>query len=286
MRYRLTQGQETARLVGRGIAATAETFADIAVAGRERLTGESFGASERLGDRLGGAVDGTADYLGNLPVRVVDDLAEFTWEFKQARDTQDPERMGRVTAPMVVAGASIAAGAAAQPLRAALAEGRAPATMVEGADARPAAQFFDPAMIDQLDEAYLARVRGIDPDYGSGKGRRGTRETREHLDIVRDQFLDENPEYRHVAGGTNRLTGEQLPEEYLPGPGGGRRGSSFADLTFEAPDGSRIRINTVDADGFGVMTPREQTNFDRIFEQTGEPIIAVPKPGSIQRRRP
>ena len=82
------------------------------------------------------------------------------------------------------------------------------------------------------------------------------------------------------------MTGAQRPEEYLPGPGGGRRGSSFSDLTFEAPDGSRLRINTVDADEMGVMTPREQRNFDRIYEQTGEPIIGVPKPESVQRRRP
>ncbi len=143
MRYRLTQAQESARLVGSGVASAAETFGDVAVAGRERLTGESFGASERLGDRLGGAVDGTADYLGNLPVRVVDDLADFTWEFKQARATQDPERMGRLTAPVVVAGATAAAGIAAQPLRVAMAEGRAAGTVIEGSGLEPGVRFND-----------------------------------------------------------------------------------------------------------------------------------------------
>jgi hypothetical protein len=75
-----------------------------------------------------------------------------------------------------------------------------------------------------------------------------------------------------------RSRGLQIREEYIEGPNGGSQGSSYPDLTFEAPDGSRIRIHTVDADQVGNMTPREQANFDRIFEQTGEPIIAVPKP--------
>lgn len=74
------------------------------------------------------------------------------------------------------------------------------------------------------------------------------------------------------------MTGAPLPEEYIPGAGGGRKGSSFPDLTFEGPDGSRIRINTVDTYVDGEMTTREQSNFDRIFDQTLEPIIAVPKP--------
>ena len=90
--------------------------------------------------------------------------------------------------------------------------------------------------------------------------------------------MEANPNYRHVAGGRNRVSGASLPEEYIPGPGGGRRGSSYPDLTFEAPDGSRIRINTVDTRSNGSMTAREQANFDRIFNQTSEPILAIPKP--------
>jgi len=116
------------------------------------------------------------------------------------------------------------------------------------------------------------------PDYGSGAGRRGSPETRAHIDAERDRFLEANPEYVHVRGGTDRATGAKVREEYLPGPGGGRRGSSYPDLTFEAPDGSRVRLNTVDTDAAGNMTTREQANFDRIFEQTLEPVIAIPKP--------
>lgn len=107
-------------------------------------------------------------------------------------------------------------------------------------------------------------------------------ETRSHIGAESDRFLDQNPEYRHVGGGTDRATGAQVPEVYLPGPGGARKGSSYPDLTFEARDGSRIHLNTVDTDASGSLTPREQRNFDRIFDQTNEPIIAIPKPKKKQ----
>jgi RHS repeat-associated protein len=116
------------------------------------------------------------------------------------------------------------------------------------------------------------------PDYGSGRGRRGTVETRQHIDQVRDDFLRANPRYRHVAGGTNQATGQQRAEEFLLGDTGTKKGGSFPDLTFQAPDGSRIRINTVDVDATGAMTQRERANLDRIYNQTGETIIAIPKP--------
>jgi RHS repeat-associated protein len=112
----------------------------------------------------------------------------------------------------------------------------------------------------------------------SGRGRRGKKTTRDHIDQVADEFRQNNPGYRQVGGGTDPVTGRPIPEEYLPGLNGGRKGSSYPDLTFEGPDGSRIRINTVDANKSGVMTPREYNNFNRIFEQTGEPVIAIPKP--------
>ena len=109
-------------------------------------------------------------------------------------------------------------------------------------------------------------------------GRRGNQKTRDHIDQVRDEFMDANPDYKHVAGGRDRVTGAEIPEEFLPGPGGGRKGSSYPDLTFEAPDQSRLRINTTDTRSNGTMTPREEINFNRIFDQTNEPIISIPKP--------
>lgn len=91
------------------------------------------------------------------------------------------------------------------------------------------------------------------------------------------KFIAANPTWRHVRGGRD-VGGTRLPEEYLRSLTGSRRGSGYPDLTFEGPDGSRIRINTVDTDSTGNMTPREWDSFNRIFEITGEPVIAIPKP--------
>lgn len=51
--------------------------------------------------------------------------------------------MGRLTAPVVVAGATVAAGIAAPPLRVATAEGRAAGTIGEGAHGAPEVRFND-----------------------------------------------------------------------------------------------------------------------------------------------
>jgi len=160
MRYRVRQGQLAAEMAGNMLVSGAETIGDVAVAGRERLTGESFGASERLGDRLGSAIDGTADYLGNLPVRIVDDVADFTWEFKQARETQDPERMAAVTAPIVVGTLSAGASVVAPQLRLV---SHSPRRVIEGQAGKPATEFVDPAVDADLEEAYLPAGRAEEP---------------------------------------------------------------------------------------------------------------------------
>ena len=49
-------------------------------------------------------------------------------------------------------------------------------------------------------------------------------------------------------------------------------------MTFEATDQSRLRINTTDTRSNGATTLREEINFNRIFDQTNQPIISVPKP--------
>lgn len=109
-------------------------------------------------------------------------------------------------------------------------------------------------------------------------GRRGSPDTRDQLDEIRDQVLDANPGYSHVGGGRNRVTGDDIPEEYLPNLNGGRRGGSYADLTFEAPDGSRMRFNTYDANSSGVPTTREADAADRLFRNSqGSPVVLVPK---------
>jgi RHS repeat-associated protein len=128
---------------------------------------------------------------------------------------------------------------------------------------------------------YGPLLKGV-KKYG---GRRGNKATRDQLDEVRDEFISKNPEYRHIYGGRDQVTGDDIPEEYIPplgGPrsNGDRTGSSYPDLTFEAPDGSKIRINTVDSNSKGIPTERELDNAYRIYNQTNEPIILISKPKS------
>ena len=109
-------------------------------------------------------------------------------------------------------------------------------------------------------------------------GRRGSPETRDQLDEIRDQLLDNNPDYRHVGGGRDRLTGKDIREEYIPNINGGRKASSYPDLTFEGPDGSRIRINTYDANKDGLPSMREADAADRLSRNSGgAPVILIPK---------
>jgi len=70
--------------------------------------------------------------------------------------------------------------------------------------------------------------------------------TRDQLEEVRDEFLDGDPALQHLRGGRDRLTGAEIPEDYIPNPNGGRSGGSYSDLTFKQPDGTKIRVNTVD----------------------------------------
>ncbi|MFV2059530.1 MAG: SpvB/TcaC N-terminal domain-containing protein [Gammaproteobacteria bacterium] len=102
-------------------------------------------------------------------------------------------------------------------------------------------------------------------------GRLGKQSTRDHIDAVATEM-----ERRgfNITGGGNRL-----PEEYLPGPGGGRRGSSFPDIT-ATKNGRTLRVNTVDTRANGITpSTREATNAARIRSQTpGDHLLLIPKP--------
>jgi hypothetical protein len=67
------------------------------------------------------------------------------------------------------------------------------------------------------------------------------------------------------------------PQEYIPGPEGGRRGSSYPDVT--ATDGKKtVRVNTVDTNKNGSLTSREQRQAQKV--QTARPddeFRTVPK---------
>ncbi len=102
-------------------------------------------------------------------------------------------------------------------------------------------------------------------------GRLGKQSTRAHIDDVASEMEKRGWE---ITGGGNRL-----PEEYLPGPGGARKGSSFPDIT-ATKDGRTLRVNTVDTRVNGVTpTTREATNAARIRSQTpGDHLLLIPKP--------
>ena len=131
--------------------------------------------------------------------------------------------------------------------------------------------------VDKVDELGDA-ARAIDPmPLGVPKGppnpggRLGKDSTRAHTKGVADEMERRGFE---ITGGGNKL-----PEEYLPGPGGGRKGSSFPDIT-ATKNGRTVRVNTVDTRANGITpTTREARNAARIRQQTpGDHLILIPKP--------
>lgn len=102
------------------------------------------------------------------------------------------------------------------------------------------------------------------------RGRLGNEATRAHIADVASEM--EKRGWKITGGGGRR------PEEYLPGPGGSRRGSSYPDIT-ATKNGKTLRVNTVDTRADGVtLTTREATNAARIRTQTGEHVLTIPKP--------
>ena len=101
-------------------------------------------------------------------------------------------------------------------------------------------------------------------------GRLGSQLTRQHVDQVATEL--------ERRGWTVARGGQRGPEEYLPGPGGARKGSSYPDIT-ATKNGRTLRVNTIDtlADD-ATPTAREATNAARIRAQTGEHVLLVPKP--------
>jgi hypothetical protein len=79
-------------------------------------------------------------------------------------------------------------------------------------------------------------------------------------------------------GWTIKNGGGRFPEEYIPGPNGARKGSSYPDIT-ATKNGVTLRVNTVDTYVDGITpTLREVENATRIRAQTGEHVLTIPKP--------
>ena len=70
-----------------------------------------------------------------------------------------------------------------------------------------------------------------------------------------------------------------MPEEYLPGAGGGRKGSNYVDIT-ATKNGQTLRINTIDVLSDGVTpTRREAAAAALIRSKIGPnaPFLLIPK---------
>ena len=120
------------------------------------------------------------------------------------------------------------------------------------------------------------------------------------MDEVRDKFTKDNPNIRHLRGGRDASNGQELPEHYLKPLEVGRKGGSYADMTFETSGGQTVHVQTVDKGGKYGMSQREWNNAERITKQDPKAIvITVPKgstpsagsldistmkPGTINRR--
>lgn len=125
-----------------------------------------------------------------------------------------------------------------------------------------------------MSETTMSANRG-----SAGSGPRGNYGTQIQLETVRDQFLADNPEYDHVAGGRDQL-GAPMTEEFLEGPDpeDPLEFSAHPDLTFQNRlTGQRVRVQTVTVDANGNMIAGEAAAYQRIIWLTGEPVIAIPK---------
>jgi RHS repeat-associated protein len=102
-------------------------------------------------------------------------------------------------------------------------------------------------------------------------GRLGNDATRAHVSKVADEL--EKRGWKITGGGG------RMKEEYLPGPGGGRKGSNWVDIT-ATKNGKTLRINTVDTRLDGkTPTTREANAALSIRKKTpGDHLVLIPKP--------
>jgi RHS repeat-associated protein len=102
-------------------------------------------------------------------------------------------------------------------------------------------------------------------------GRLGKPSTRKHVIEVADELENRGWKSEHGGG--------RGPEEYIPGPGGARKGSAYPDIT--ATKGRHtLRVNTIDTLVDGI-TPdaREARNAAKIRAlRPGDHLLTIPKP--------
>jgi hypothetical protein len=128
---------------------------------------------------------------------------------------------------------------------------------MSGAEAREADSFIGRAL------------RGSPEELRSG-GRLGSTATRQHVAEVAEEL--ENRGWKVEYGG------QQFKEEYIPGPGGARKGSAYPDIT-ATKKGRALRINTIDTlSDAATPTAREAANAAKIRQlKPNEHLLLVPK---------
>ena len=154
-------------------------------------------------------------------------------------------------------------------------------------------RYYDPSIDAYLSQDPIGLLGGNPTLYGYvkdvnswldifGLSRRGNNATQTQNQSLRNQFLSENPGARHAGGSVDIATGKNLPETYLPPNtqlASTRAGGSYADLTFDMPDGTRVYVQTVDRGRFFGMSQREWDNANRILRQDPDAIIITVKKG-------
>jgi RHS repeat-associated protein len=123
-------------------------------------------------------------------------------------------------------------------------------------------------------------ISWIDP---WGLCRRGNASTKSHMDGVRNQMDMDNPGITHLRGGRDATYGKELPETFLKPLNPGRKGGSYADMTFKDAQGRTVYVQTVDKGSVNGMSQREWDNAVRITQQAASAIvITVPKGTVLQ----
>lgn len=108
-----------------------------------------------------------------------------------------------------------------------------------------------------------------------GLSRRGNQATRDHIELVKRKFMEDNPGSEHIGGGLkDDLT--PMKEVYIKAKNpvsGSTKGASYADLTFKTSEGNIVHINTVDKGNFNGMSSREFTNLNKM--KANDPTATV-----------
>ncbi len=187
---------------------------------------------------------------GNANFKSVADIQTFLAERKDPIGLNADVRLAKERSETVSITAQAAAGMAKTELNIESAIVAPEATTIEGTGTATAVQ----------EGANTARTGG----------RLGSQTTREQVGDIANKLEQHGWE---ITGG-----GGRLPEEYIPGPGGARKGSSYPDIT-ATKNGETLRVNTIDTKANGVTpTTREANNAARIRSQKpDDTLILVPK---------